>query len=391
MRLSAGALLALLIGCYEAPTRLVLPDAPPAPAMEGCEALVQHVLATHPLLAEARAGGALTVAEADALTAWRDPEVRVRDDLREPGARWRVGLRMPLARPGVPGALSAARRAARRLSAAEIRVAEVELAAEVRQSHLALRAARAAMANATRRLALAEAAAEVGAERVAVGTSTRIELAAARLDVDEARARLAAAEGDLAMARAAVARWAGGEVGETPCAEAGAAPDEHPGVAAARAAWEGAHAEAAVARREGWPWLDHVELTWDAEPDPDDDRLLLSLAVVLPFFEGLGEADVGRAEEGAKRAAVAAAERSAADAVRLAEAGVAAAEAAAAASVASTAEAEALLGRAADAPVDPRAVLKLQQAIEDARQRAAEAELAREAAAIELRRARGVP
>lgn len=380
-----------LAGCYEGPTRLVLPpDAPPPVALDGCESLARFAVAHHPTLRAARAGVAVARAEADALTASDPPSLRLRDDLRHPGRRWRVGLEVPLGVPGEGAARAAQGRARVHLTEAQVRLAEAEVAAAARADHVDWRRARAAHTYAAQRAEDAAQRVTMLQTRVAAGTATTLALEAERLDARSLRADAAAAATRLAEAEARVRAWAQQTaVGEAACASAPAAPDEHPRVRAARAAWRSAHAEAAADDRAAWPFFDRLAVLWDAEAQ-GDDRLLLSVELPLPWFGRRAEAEASAARATAAEAEVAAADRAVRDA--LAEAEATAASAARAAAAQDDVEAaEALLRRAAEAPTDAAEVLALRRAVSRLRHAAQRAALDLEAAQVELRRARGVP
>ncbi|MCB9539919.1 MAG: TolC family protein [Myxococcales bacterium] len=381
-----------LAGCYEGPSRLVLPpDAPPPAAPDGCETLARFAVAHHPTLRAARAGLAVTQAEAEALSAPAPPSLRVRDDVRDPGRRWRVGLEVPFGVPGERSARAAQGRAEVHLGEAALRLAEVEVAAAARDDHVAWRRARAAHDDARRRAEEAEAQVEMVQARVGAGTATTLALEAARLNARAARADTAGRPRGLAEAAARVRAWAeGAAVGDAACAPAPDAPTSTPRAGGARAAWRARHAAAAAEARAAWPFFDRLEVMWDAETS-GDDRLLVGLEMPLPWFGRRAEADAAAAWAVAAEAQVAAAAaRAVRDAVVEAEAAVGAA-AAAAAIHADAADAEALLLRAADAPTRAAEVLALRRALRRLRQRVDAAALDLEAAHVALRRARGLP
>ncbi len=396
-------LTAALLGCAGRPAPVVsapMPGLRAAPAdadddpdpgrwPRGCEAAVDAALAAHP--GPAAAAAALSAARADARVAITPaPELRIQAGLPRPEDGGRVGLRMPLPSPGEYRTRQALDAARVRIAEADLNVARVELAAVVRHLHLTARRARAAARRATEAAELADVTRDAISIQARVGVVPAVALADARLVRAEADAERRRAEAEATRAEAALRRLTGYGAADLPCAPPpDAVADEIPAVRAARARAEEAAAEVELDAARRQLALEWFEVAWDAVPE-DPDRMLMGFTIRLPSI-ALAADPVG-AHQRATEAERVAAERVARDAeadARVAWA-VAVARHEALRADPALAEAEALQAKVQATRGKAPEVLGLRRRIIRARAALDEAAFEAEAAAIELRRARGI-
>lgn len=407
--LAKGVVLTFLGGCYHPPAAL-RPDAEaprPAPSTaadsaparpRGCDASLAVLLDRAPLLRAARQGAAVGRADVAAAGAWDAPEIRAGDNLRDFGQESEIALRLRLPGLGVPGAETSAAEARAVLSAAEVRALEVEFALEARLAHAELRRAtrharlaRAAAADAARRL-------ELLGQRLQAGTATAVSHAAARLesatatDVADAADRRA-----LRLASLWAARTGAPPLDGDRCAPPAGTPDvaaTHPAIAAARAeAWE-ADAAAFAERRGQWIWPTFVQLGWveDSAGGQRRDRIQLQFGIALPL-PGQDAGDLATAEAEHKRAVADATVDATRSAVRAAHADYEAAvedRSRLDARRADVDAAAALLARGEAAGASPDELASLAKRLRDHEDGVIEADYAVDVAAAELAAALGL-
>jgi hypothetical protein len=345
--------------------------------------LVQHVLATHPLLTAARRGEAVLRAQLDPTSALY-PQLRVRDNVRDLGDDLRVGLRWGLSRPGAADAEAHAGEATIRLNRAQVQLLEAQLAAQVRRAHLAWRQSALDLTLADAAQRSAETQAQFSQRSLTAGLISRVAVGRAVLETQLAVSARGAAEHGAHQAEATVRRWADGAAVQKAACQPAAPPSAHPALEAARATAAADLATTDAARREGWAWPTFLEVNWDREAE-QDDRLLVGLGFSLgaPF-----KADAEPATRARAVARLAAVRREVQDAQAAAEAQLVAAQAAVAQQPDLTA-ARRLLAEARAANADPKARRGLARALARAEHDRASAQLALEAARITMQAVSG--
>jgi hypothetical protein len=265
----------------------------------GCEAAVARAQAQTP--DPTAALRRQTEARAAVAESWPALELRARSSYPDSVETMRGGLRLNLPPPGVRDALAGAARAEGGQAEAEVQQAALDGALAVRAAHLAVRVARARLAWAEEDAALASLRVSGVRKQAKAGMETEVSLAQEALDADRRADEVILARADLHQAEADLAGLTGGAVADegdclppSPQQSQALAPPEHPLLADRRLALTRAAQAGEAERQAGGFALKTVDLEWD-QSTASSGRVLLSVGLTLPSFadeNAAGVADV---------------------------------------------------------------------------------------------------
>lgn len=271
--------------------------APPIDCEEAVRAALDRVLDS----ATAEAGARAQLATATDPRSRPGLQARVRGGHPTDGVVDRAGLRLTLPPPGTDAAYGRIGQATVSVVAARLGNDALVVAAEARRAHLAVRRAEAELADAQALAAIEAARAELRARQAQVGMVPGLRAVQARLAVEAAQDEIAARQSAIAAARAVLSRYTGTDSARGICAARVPAPKEHPAIAASRAESQlvAAQVEARDLGADLWP--DFIEAAWDDQGKTS--RGLISVGVDIPLSTS-SRADLVQVQARAQRARV---------------------------------------------------------------------------------------